>query len=56
MFPVHSRIDLDSMEGLGFWAKKISITLVDRCEENGRQNIEDTGVRLHSIFTVHDFM
>jgi orotate phosphoribosyltransferase len=33
-----------------------AITLVDRCEENGRQNIEDTGVRLHSIFTVHDFM
>lgn len=42
MFPVHSRIDLDSMEGLGFWAKKISITLVDLLDtaDNG-QNAGD---------------
>lgn len=33
-----------------------AIVLVDRCEENGKQNIEDTGVNLYSIFTVNDFM
>ncbi len=33
-----------------------AIVLVDRCEENGKQNIEATGVKLYSIFTVNDFM
>jgi orotate phosphoribosyltransferase len=32
-----------------------AVILVDRCEENGRQNIESKGVKVHSIFTVHDF-
>ncbi|MBW2173980.1 MAG: orotate phosphoribosyltransferase, partial [Deltaproteobacteria bacterium] len=32
------------------------IVLVDRCEENGRERIEEKGVRVHSIFTVQDFM
>jgi orotate phosphoribosyltransferase len=30
--------------------------LVDRCEENGKQNIEATGIPMYSIFTVSDFM
>jgi orotate phosphoribosyltransferase len=33
-----------------------AIVLVDRCEENGRQNIEATGIPMYSIFTVSDFM
>jgi len=33
-----------------------AITLVDRCEENGRQNIEATGVRLYSIYNIYDFV
>lgn len=33
-----------------------AIVIVDRCEENGRRNIENEGVALHSIFTVHDFI
>jgi orotate phosphoribosyltransferase len=32
------------------------IVLVDRCEENGREKIEEKGVKVHSIFTVQDFM
>ncbi|MDY6951316.1 MAG: orotate phosphoribosyltransferase [Thermodesulfobacteriota bacterium] len=32
------------------------IILVDRCEENGRENIEEKGVKVHGIFTVHDFI
>ncbi|MCK5509125.1 MAG: orotate phosphoribosyltransferase, partial [Desulfobacterales bacterium] len=32
-----------------------AIILVDRCEENGRQNIESKGIKVYSIFTVHDF-
>ena len=31
------------------------ITLLDRCEENGRQNIEAQGVPVHSILTIDDF-
>lgn len=31
------------------------IILVDRCEEKGRENIEEKGVKVHSIFTVNDF-
>ena len=31
------------------------IILVDRCEENGRQNIESKGVKVYSIFTIYDF-
>ncbi len=33
-----------------------AIVLVDRCEENGRQNIEALGVPVHAIFTVKDFL
>ncbi len=32
------------------------IALVDRCEEHGRERIEEKGVKVHAIFTVHDFM
>ncbi len=32
-----------------------AIILVDRCEENGRQNIESKGIKVYSIFTIHDF-
>jgi orotate phosphoribosyltransferase len=31
------------------------IVLVDRCEENGRENIEGKGVKVHSIYTAQDF-
>jgi len=31
------------------------IILVDRCEENGRENIEEKGVKVHSIFAVNHF-
>ncbi len=31
------------------------IVLVDRCEQNGRQNIETLGYKVHSILTVNDF-
>ena len=31
------------------------IVLVDRCEQNGRQNIEALGYPVHDILTVHDF-
>lgn len=33
-----------------------AIVLVDRCEENGMQNIAATGVPAYSIFTVDDFI
>lgn len=32
------------------------IVLVDRCEQNGRQNIEALGCPVHDIFTVKDFI
>jgi orotate phosphoribosyltransferase len=32
------------------------IVLVDRCEENGSENIEARGVEVHSIYTIHDFI
>ena len=32
------------------------IVLVDRCEENGRERIEEKGVKVHSIYTVQDFL
>jgi len=31
------------------------IVLVDRCEQNGRQNIEALGYPVHDILTIHDF-
>lgn len=31
------------------------IVLLDRCEQNGRQNIEALGCKVHSILTVNDF-
>ncbi len=31
------------------------IVLVDRCEQNGRQNIETFGYKVHSILTIDDF-
>lgn len=33
-----------------------AIVLVDRCEENGKQNIERTGVPTYSLFTIDDFI
>jgi len=32
------------------------IVLVDRCEQNGRQNIEALGLPVHAILTVSDFI
>ncbi|MFH0926063.1 MAG: orotate phosphoribosyltransferase [bacterium] len=32
-----------------------AIALVDRCEENGQQNIEAEGIKVYSIYTIHDF-
>ena len=32
------------------------IVLLDRCEENGKENVEGEGVTLHSILTVQDFL
>jgi len=32
------------------------IVLVDRCEQNGRQNVEELGLPVYDILTVHDFM
>ena len=32
------------------------IVLVDRCEENGRERIEEQGVKVHSIYTIQDFV
>ncbi|NOZ69967.1 MAG: orotate phosphoribosyltransferase [Deferribacteres bacterium] len=32
------------------------IILLDRCEQNGRQNIEKTGCPVHCILDVHDFI
>jgi orotate phosphoribosyltransferase len=32
------------------------IVLVDRCEQNGRQNIEALGYPVYSILTVNDFI
>ncbi|MBS3759548.1 MAG: orotate phosphoribosyltransferase [Desulfobacterales bacterium] len=32
------------------------IALLDRCEQNGRENIEACGVRMHALLTVHDFI
>ncbi len=32
------------------------IALLDRCEENGRQNIEALGAPVHSILTIEHFM
>jgi orotate phosphoribosyltransferase len=32
------------------------IVLVDRCEQNGRQNIEALGLPVHDIYTVNDFV
>jgi len=32
-----------------------AIVLVDRCEENGRQNIEAQGVPMYSVLTIEDF-
>lgn len=32
------------------------ITLLDRCEQNGRENIEACGVMVHALLTIHDFV
>ncbi len=32
------------------------IVLVDRCEQNGKQNIEELGLPVYDILTVHDFI
>ena len=31
------------------------IVLLDRCEENGKENVEKHGVTMHPILTIHDF-
>lgn len=33
-----------------------AIVLLDRCEENGRQNVEAQGVALHAILSIEDFL
>ena len=33
-----------------------AIVLIDRCEQNGRQNIEELGLPVYDILTVHDFI
>ena len=33
-----------------------AIVLVDRCEQNGRKNVEEMGLPVYDILTVHDFM
>ncbi|MBW1740421.1 MAG: orotate phosphoribosyltransferase [Deltaproteobacteria bacterium] len=33
-----------------------AIVLLDRCEENGKENIEAQGVPLHAILTIQDFL
>ena len=33
-----------------------AIILLDRCEENGRENIERLGVRAHPVLTLADFV
>ncbi|MDY6822900.1 MAG: orotate phosphoribosyltransferase [Thermodesulfobacteriota bacterium] len=45
-------IDIARKSGLSVIAV---ITLLDRCEENGRQNIESEGVPIHAILTIDDF-
>lgn len=32
------------------------IALLDRCEQNGRENIESTGYKFYSILTIEDFI
>lgn len=32
------------------------IALLDRCEQNGRENIEACGVKMHALLTTHDFI
>ncbi len=46
-------IDIARRHGLNILAV---IVLIDRCEENGRENIEDTGVKVYSILTINDFL
>jgi len=46
-------IDIARGHGLNVLAV---IILVDRCEENGRENIEKKGVEVHAVFTVEDFI
>ena len=45
-------IDIARKHGLNILC---AIILVDRCEENGRQNVESKGIKVYSIFTIHDF-
>ena len=33
-----------------------AIVLVDRCEQNGRENVEELSLPVYDILTVHDFM
>ena len=33
-----------------------AIVLLDRCEENGKENVEAEGITLHSILTIEDFL
>ena len=45
-------IDIAKEHGLNVLC---AIIIVDRCEENGRQNIESKGIKVYPIFTIHDF-
>ena len=46
-------IDIAREHDLGILA---ALVLVDRCEENGRENIEALSVPVYSIFTIRDFL
>jgi orotate phosphoribosyltransferase len=35
---------------------KAAMVLIDRCEQNGRQNIEALGLHVYDIFTIQDFI
>lgn len=45
---------IKAAEEFGFNIQAV-IVLVDRCEQNGRQNIEAFGYKVHSILTIDDF-
>ncbi len=45
---------IKAAEAFGFNIQAV-IVLVDRCEQNGRQNIEALGYKVYSILTIDDF-
>lgn len=46
-------IDIARKNGL---IVKAAMVLIDRCEQNGRQNIEALGLPVYDIFTIDDFI